>query len=98
MKKRRREEQPFVVEVKIFDPTEILTATLIDALRDAALSGFRFIEVGLECHKTSKEDLDKAFSDMRNQGYAAPRNILSVRVWRKLELQNSPSWARRVDW
>ena len=96
-KKRRREEQPLVLQATFFDPTARLTAALIDALRDAALSGFRFIEIGLECQETTKEVLDKAFSDMRGQGFAATRNILSVKMWPKIELQNSPSWARRVD-
>jgi hypothetical protein len=95
--KTRREKQPLELSVTFNDPTSMLKTALIDGLRDAALSGFRFIHVELECRETTNEELEKALSDMRERGYAAKRDILSVKMWPKMELQNAPAWARRAD-
>ncbi|HTV29817.1 MAG TPA: hypothetical protein VMF32_18760 [Xanthobacteraceae bacterium] len=95
--KTRREEQPLELSVTLRDSTSMLKASLIDGLRDAALSGFRFMHVELECVEITSEELEKAMSDMREQGYAAMRDILAVKMWPKIELQNAPAWARRAD-
>jgi hypothetical protein len=95
--KTRREEQPLELSVTLRDPTSMLKESLIDGLRDAALSGFRFMHVELECVETTSEELEKAMSDMRERGYATMRNIRAVKMWPKIELQNAPAWARRAD-
>ncbi len=93
----RREEQPLELSVTLLDSTAKLTESLIDGLRDAALSRFRFMHIELECLEPTAEELEKALSDMRERGYAATRNILSVKMWPKIELENAPSWARQTD-
>lgn len=95
--KRRCEEQPLELGVSLSDPTSMLKATLIDGLRDAALSGFRFMHVELECKESTNQELEKALSDMRERGYAAHRDVLSAKMWPKIELQHAPAWARQKD-
>jgi hypothetical protein len=95
--KTRREEQSLELGVTLSDPTSMLKASLIDGLRDAALSGFRFMHVELECQEPTTQELEKALSDMRERGYAAKRDILSVKMWPKIELQHAPAWTRRAD-
>jgi hypothetical protein len=91
------ENRAMQLNVTLLDPTSMLKTTLIDGLRDAALSSFRFMHIGLECPESTKEQSEKALSDMRAQGYASSRQILSVKMWPKLELQNAPKWARLDD-
>jgi hypothetical protein len=91
------ENRALQLEVTLLDPTSMLNTTLIDSLRDAALSGFQFIHVGLECPESTSEQSEKALSDMRTQGYASRRQILAIKTWPKLELQNAPKWARLDD-
>jgi len=74
-----REEQALQLDVTLFDSTSTLKTSLIDGLRDAALSGFRFMHIQLECPESTNEELDKALSDIRAQGYAYSRNILTVK-------------------
>lgn len=95
--KTPREKQALQLDVTLRDPTGILKTSLIDGLRDAALSGFRFMHIGLECLESTDEELEKALSDIRAQGYACSRNILAIKMWPKIELENSPKWARRED-
>jgi hypothetical protein len=95
--KKRREEQSLELSVTLHDSTSMLKASLIDGLRDAALSGFQFMHVELECQEPTSQELEKALSDMRERGYAESRGILSVRMRPKIELQHAPAWARRTD-
>jgi len=95
--KTPREEQALLLDVKLLDPTSVLKTSLIDGLRDAALSGFRFMHIELECPESTNEELDKALSDIRAQGYAYSRNILAVKMWPKIELQSAPKWSRQED-
>ena len=94
--KTRAEERSLELAVTLSDPTSMLKSSLIGGLRDAALSGFRFIHVALECQEPTKQELEKALSDMREKGYTAKRNILSVMMWPKIELQHAPAWARQA--
>jgi hypothetical protein len=91
------EDQALQLEVTLYDPTSMLKTTLIDSLRDAALSGLRFMHMGLECPESTDEQSEKALSDMRARGYAPVRQILAVKMWPKLELQNAPKWAQLKD-
>jgi hypothetical protein len=95
--KKRPEDRAMELKVILHDPTSMLKATLIDSLRDAALSGFRFMHIALECPETSSEDCDKALADMPTLDYAPHRQILTVKMWPKIELQNAPKWARLSD-
>ncbi len=95
--KKRLEENSLKLLVTLRDPTSMLKAHLIDGLRDAALSGFRFMHVELECQEPTNQGLEKVLSDMRERGYYAFRDILSVKMWPKIELQHAPAWARRAD-
>ena len=60
-----REEQALLLDVTLLDPTSMLKTSLIDGLRDAALSGSRFMHIQLECPESTNEELDKALSDIR---------------------------------
>jgi hypothetical protein len=95
--KKRREEQPIQLGVTLRDPTSMLKASLIDGLRDAALSGFRFMHIELECQEPTDQELEKALSDMRERGFTAARLVHSVKMWPKIELEHAPEWARRAD-
>ena len=95
--KTPREQQALLLDVTLRDPTSVLKTSLIDGLRDAALSGFRFVHIDLECPESTNEEFEKALSDIRAQGYACSRNILAIKMWPKIELENSPKWARRED-
>jgi len=96
LQKARREEQPLELIVTLNDPTRKLKECLVEGLRDAALSGLRFMHIDLACREPTNQELDKALSDMRQKGYAASRDIISVKMWPKIELQNAPAWARRT--
>lgn len=95
--KTRREEQSLELSVTLGDPTSMLKAALIDGLRDHALSRSRFMHIELECKESMNQGLEKALSDMRERGYAAKRDILSVKMRPKIELPHTPAWARRAD-
>jgi hypothetical protein len=95
--KKLPEDRALMLQVSLYDSTSMLKTTLIDSLRDAALSGLRFIHIGLECPECTDEQSEKALSDMRTLGYASSRQILAVKMWPKLELQNAPKWARLED-
>jgi hypothetical protein len=90
------EEQALLLDVTLYDPISLKTS-LIDGLRDAALSGFRFMHIQLDCPESTNEECEKAVSDIRAQGYAYSRNIVAVRMWPKIELQNAPKFSRRED-
>jgi hypothetical protein len=70
---------------------------LFDGLRDAALSGFRFMHLGLGCTKSTDEDVTTAMAKIREEGSGPTRDILQLKMWPKVELQNSPAWARQKD-
>jgi hypothetical protein len=95
--KTSRDEQALQLDVMLRDPTTMLKMSLIDGLRDAALSGFRFMHIQLECQDSTNEECEKALSDMRAQGCAYSRDILAVKTWPKIELQNAPEWSRREE-
>jgi hypothetical protein len=88
------EDRAIELRVILHDPTSMLKTTLIESLRDAALSGLRFMHIELECLETTSEECEKALADMRSLGYASRRRIIAVKMWPKLELQNAPKWAR----
>lgn len=91
------EEQAVQLEVTLHDPTSMLKASLIDGLRDAALSGFRFMHIRFECPESTNEEFEQALSDMRAKGYSPTRKILAVKMGPKIELQNAPKWSRPED-
>jgi hypothetical protein len=88
------EDQPLLLDVTLHDATSMWKTSLIDALRDAALSGFRFMRIELQCPESTNEECERALAEMRAQGYAYSRNILAVKMWPKIELQNAPKWSR----
>lgn len=88
------EENALQLDVTLHDPISVLKTSLIDSLRDGALSGFRFMHIQLECPESTDEECEKALADIRAQGYAASRKILAVKIWPKIELQNAPKWAQ----
>jgi hypothetical protein len=92
--KQLPEDRVIQLRVILDDPTSMLKTTLIDSLRDAALSGLRFTHIEFECLETTSEECEKALADMRSLGYASRRRIIAVKMWPKLELQNAPKWAR----
>jgi hypothetical protein len=92
--KKPHEARAMHLHVNLHDHTSMLRTTLIDGLRDAALSGLRFMHIALECPEPTTEQCEKAVADMRSLDYATHRQILSVKMWPKLELQNAPGWAR----
>jgi hypothetical protein len=55
------------------------------------------MQVGLECQKGGDEDVAAAMSKMLEQGYAPMRKIMGLKMWPKLELENSPPWAREKN-
>lgn len=85
------------LDVTLRDPTGMLRTSLIDGLRDAALSGLRFMYLQLECPEATNGEFEKALSDMRAKGYASKRGILAIKMWPTIELRNAPGWARRED-
>jgi hypothetical protein len=95
--KSRPEEKNLELEVSLRDPGSTLKTSLIEGLRDAALSGLRFMRIELVCAEPTSEELDKAITDMREKGYGPRRDILAVKMWPSIELENSPQWARRAD-
>ncbi len=94
--KARREQRFLELKVRLSDPTSMLKSSLIGGLRDAASSGLRFMHIELECQESTKEEVEKALSDMREQGYAATRDVLGLKMWPKIELQEAPAWARQT--
>ena len=95
--KTRPEEQNLELEVSLWHPDSILKASLIDGLRNAALSGLRFMHIELICAELTDEQLERAITDMREKGYGPRRDVLAVKMWPKIELENSPQWARRTN-
>jgi hypothetical protein len=94
---KNEEERSLFLQVKLFDFTLKLRSYLFEGLRDAALSGFRFMHVGLGCDKPTEQDVTIAMSKMCEHGYGPTREIRQIKMWPKVELQNSPQWARQRD-
>ena len=95
--KTPREQQALLLDVTLHDPASVLKTSLIDGLRDAALSGLQFMHIDLECPESTNEEWETALAQIRAQGYACMRKVLSIKMWPKIELQNSPKWSRRDD-
>jgi hypothetical protein len=99
-KELRPEEQSLVLHVVLYDAAAKYREALDRSLRDAALSGLRFIHVVVGCDNLTEENLALAISDMRESDMrerkkGPTRRILELKVWQNLELQNSPISARR---
>jgi hypothetical protein len=89
----RIEEQTLNLDVILNGQNSILLQSLINGLRDAALSGHRFMHIELECSESKDEECDKVISDMRTRGFASTRNVLWVKMWPSIQLQNAPEWS-----
>jgi len=85
------------LKVFLADPKQQLRKALVAALRDAAVSGFRFIHATVGYGILTAEELAQAISDTREHGYGPNRRILNLSIWRSLKLKNSPGWARPSD-
>jgi hypothetical protein len=92
----KEENLDLVVLVKLY-VTSQLRLQLFDGIRDAALSGSSFMHVELGCQKPTDEDVNIAMSEMREHRYGPVRKIRQLKMWPKIELRNSPKWARHKD-
>jgi hypothetical protein len=92
-----REAQRLLLHVALYDPTSMFRTSLTDGLRDAALSGFRFVHVRLECREATNDEFEKVLSDMRAMGFASTRYIRTAEMSPQVELPNAPEWAKREE-
>jgi hypothetical protein len=94
----RREEQELYLQAALYDDPPVFHDALLHNLRDAAISGFRFIHLELLCTKPSDRDVASAAAMVRERGYGPHRRILHLKMWPQVELGNAPAWARRLPY
>jgi hypothetical protein len=90
----RPEEHGLLLEIVLYDAGAKYREALVSNLRDAALSGFRFMHVAVGSDKVSEENFSLAMSELRERGYGPTRQIRNLKLWPTLELQNAPKWAQ----
>lgn len=86
-----------ILQVSIFDGGGKYREALCANLRDAALSGNRFISVRLICSPPDEADEGEPADLMRRRGYGPCRNVRELHIWPSLVLPNVPDWARHKD-
>lgn len=89
-KDKRSEERPAKLAVGICDPEHVWRRHVFDALRDAAISGNRFIHIYIS---KDESDPDRALERMRTDGYSDRMGIKHMTMEPMILLPNAPGWA-----
>jgi hypothetical protein len=90
-----RDQRDLLLLAFLNDPTKKYRMLLHTYLRDAAISGFRFMHVALDCTPSEKDEEERSpVEQLREDGYGPVRRIKALRTTPTLILPNTPIWAR----
>jgi hypothetical protein len=87
--RERIEKRPLMLQVTLFDPDRTCRLFAYNAMRDAAISGKRFMHLEI---KTDRVDEAEAIRSLREKGYGPPQRIHHLRFFSEIILPNAPSW------
>ena len=92
--RERIEDRPLTLEVKLHDPERKYRHIAYNAMRDAAISGNRFMHLEI---KTDRVDETEAIRSLQEKGYGPPQRIYHLRFFPQIILPNAPSWGWKRD-
>jgi hypothetical protein len=92
--RERIEERPLMLQVTLFDPDRTYRHIAYNAMRDAAISGKRFMHIEI---KTDRVDEAGAIRSLRENGYGPEQRIYHLKLFPEIILPNAPSWGLRRD-
>jgi hypothetical protein len=88
------EDRPMRLDMHLHDPEKLYQATLRDAMRDAAISGHRFLYAEVRYLATTKPEETKSPLDLMNErGYGPCYTFNDLALWPEINLPNAHPWA-----
>jgi hypothetical protein len=89
-------KRPMQLDITLYDPEKLYESALRDAMRDAAISGQRFLHVELRELTIDPEETKSPLDLMIERGYGPYCGFKEVALWPEITLRNAPSWATNV--